>query len=52
MRDLRRKLGNDLILAARPGRTHCATLKVSVGVLFETYAIAAPRKGSLLRHIA
>lgn len=52
MRGLRRKLGNDLILAARPGRTHYATLEGSAVVVFVAYAITAARNGSLLRHIA
>ena len=43
--------GGDLTLAARPGWTHSVVLKISV-VPVPVYAIAASRKGVLVRHIA
>jgi len=47
-----RSRGSDLTLAARPGWTHSSSLKISVGRVVWTYAIAASWKGALLRHMA
>ena len=52
MRGLCRSSGSDLVLAARPGWTHSVALKVSVVPGVGIYAIAASRKGVLVRHMA